>query len=434
MEPLHLLGILLATASSFLSTLGILIQKSSSIHEANKPLLCRWRFWVGFWVNTGSEIGLTSVALYFTPLALIAPINGLGVIFNALLTRSGCVCGIRETLSREEWLWTLAVLVGVTLVAVSGPGSVEGKELTMTVEPCLGTPAANPLLTPTQINASSYVCLPLALQKPYFVAIAALSAAFVVCWILVGHARCLSRFRPLDTSLAATICSGFSAACVGSFTVLFMKIFVSWLPDFAAVPHVPSPSVGVPTLMILVCAPLQLYLLNLSLAAGQATFSVPLYISLLACMVSLNGGALFDEYVALARPPLPLYIALYVLGCAGVFLGLFGLSFAARQRANKGKARVATSFGLSISPTEHSPTDHCHSPALPPRPGHGSRRGVMGGGRRAAAGPRSLPSCTSPPSLSPSPALCSDSSSDHPRDCDRVPRECQATCTQDAAA
>ena len=75
--------------------------------------------------NAGSEAVLSSVALVFAPLALIAPLGGLSVIFNSLLLRAGLVCGIKEKLSLREWLCTVVVLIGVTAVAVSGPGSQE---------------------------------------------------------------------------------------------------------------------------------------------------------------------------------------------------------------------------------------------------------------------------------------------------------------------
>lgn len=87
-------------------------------------------------------------------------------------------------------------------------------------------------------------------------------------------------------------------------------------------------------------APFQLYLLNLSLAAGQATFAVPLYISLLMLFMSFFGGAVFDEYKALLRPPMPLYAVLYFFGCTLVALGLVGLSMGQRRRQQQEK-RVA---------------------------------------------------------------------------------------------
>ena len=127
---LHLVGMGFAALSSLCSTTGILMQKHSAHVEAGRHLcFCgaggtwKWRFWLGFTINTGSEAVLSTVALYFTPLSLIAPLGGLSVIFNALLTRFGCVFGIKEVMTRNGWIATLVVLAGVTLVSMSGPGS-----------------------------------------------------------------------------------------------------------------------------------------------------------------------------------------------------------------------------------------------------------------------------------------------------------------------
>ena len=49
------------------------------------------------------------LALYFCPISLIAPLGGMSIVFNALLTRFGLVCGIKENMSSEEWRATCVV-------------------------------------------------------------------------------------------------------------------------------------------------------------------------------------------------------------------------------------------------------------------------------------------------------------------------------------
>jgi len=102
-----------------LTNIALLIQKHSANVEKGRPLYKRWRFIFGFLLNTGSEIGLSAPASLFAPLALLAPLGGVAVVVNALLTRFGCVCGIKEKLSYLEWVATLCVMGGVALVAFS---------------------------------------------------------------------------------------------------------------------------------------------------------------------------------------------------------------------------------------------------------------------------------------------------------------------------
>ena len=74
MQPKILLGMGCSVASTILTNLGILVQKHSADVEAGKPLWRRWRFWIGFTLNLGSEAGLTTVALALAPLSFIAPL------------------------------------------------------------------------------------------------------------------------------------------------------------------------------------------------------------------------------------------------------------------------------------------------------------------------------------------------------------------------
>ena len=223
--PLHLIGMGFAVASSLCSTIGLLIQKHSAAVEAGKPMCRRWRFWVGFSLNLGSEAILSSTALYFTPLSLIAPMGGLTVIFNALLVHFGVVCGIREKLSRLEWSCTIVVMMGVSLATISGPGSTT--------------------TGPLDLDA-----LPQRMARPAFASFAATMVGIVVIWLLVSHSGrssggsggsggsgcrsrlsgCRSRYlprltllrglRPADDSLTASVMSGTTAACCGSCSVL----------------------------------------------------------------------------------------------------------------------------------------------------------------------------------------------------------------------
>ena len=132
--------------------------------------------------------------------------------------------------------------------------------------------------------------------------------------------------------MAARVMSGLTAATCGAFSVICLKVVAVAVPTFACEGRPPHYVFYIGLLGLATIAPLQLYLLNLSLAAGQATFAVPFYISLLMLMISLFGGLLFDEYVALLRTPRPLYAVLYAVGILCTAGGLFGLAAAQSYR------------------------------------------------------------------------------------------------------
>lgn len=359
LQPVNILGLSFAMLSSLLSVCGLLIQKHSARVEAGRPLCKRWRFWVGFSLNTGSEAVLSMLALYFCPISLIAPLGGMSIVFNALLTRFGLVCGIKENMSSEEWRATCVVLAGVTLVATAGPGSED---------------TAN-------IDQERFLRdLPSQLAQPAFIICATIEASTVISWVCLLHLRCLRRWRPAESSLVASGMSGLTASMCGSFSVVLLKIASNWIPmAFRKVFAEDRDQIDDPWgywlaylsfFGLCTVAPFQLYLLNLSLASGQATFAIPLYISLLMLFMSFFGGAVFGEFAALLRPPLPLYAILYFLGCMLVAIGLAGLSHGQHKRQQKEKiARTGISDSRGVS-ARRSPvsSSSSSSPAATPTP------------------------------------------------------------------
>lgn len=197
-----LLGMVCSVASTVLTNIGILMQKHSADVEAGQPLWRRWRFWMGFTVNLGSEVGLTTVALALAPLSFIAPLAGLAVVFNAVIAHFGCVRGVKEKMRRKEWLATVGIMIGVSLVAVSGPGGG-------------GEDEAPPMVTVAE--------LPPAFENLAFHLYAGISAAIVVLWLVVTEQRCSKRlrqrWRPADDSMAASVGSSFTSALTSGFSV-----------------------------------------------------------------------------------------------------------------------------------------------------------------------------------------------------------------------
>ena len=114
-------GVALAAVGSLICSLAMLIGKRSADVEADLPLCKRWRWWCFFVINTTAEVSISSVALMLAPLSLIAPCNGLAVIFSALLARAGCIANIKEKLSVLEWASLILTVVGIVCCSVSAP-------------------------------------------------------------------------------------------------------------------------------------------------------------------------------------------------------------------------------------------------------------------------------------------------------------------------
>lgn len=322
--PEYYAGIGFAVASTLATNLGILIQKASADLESDKPLCRRWRFWAGFSLNLGSEALLTTFALALAPLSLVAPLGGLAVVFNALIARSGLVCGIKEPMALVDWLCTGLVVAGVTMAAIFGPGGVEDpNRASVTIE-----------------------TIPAAAGQPLFVAYTIVSFSCMGCWLFFWKQRCFPRlWRPKPEALSASIGSGFTAALGSGFSTIFLKVLTLQATDWGKHgPTVPAPLVWVCLFALMIVAPLQLYLLNMTLASGGATFTIPLYLSLCMLLVSISGAILFNEFDPVARrEPAPLFIVLWGLAIVVTMGGLTILSYRQQKRvAEEGGAANAT--------------------------------------------------------------------------------------------
>ena len=310
------------------------MQKHSADVEKGRPLHRRWRFWVGLTVNLGSEVGLTTVALALAPLSFIAPLAGLAVVFNAVIAHLGLVPGVRERMRRTEWLATACIVAGVTLVAVAGPGGS-------------GEPADADAL---EVSVAS---LPAAFSQTIFHVYAACSATIVVVWLMVSEQRCFprlrERWRPRDDSILASVGSSFTAALTSGFSIIFLKVVALGVAEWLASGAPPTePLVYSCFGALCVSAPLQLYLLNLTLASGRATFTIPLYLSLTMIVTSASGGILFSEFAAvLHRAPAPLWLVVY---CVAVLIVMSGLVVLSSRQERRAQERRRSSAGVGRQP------------------------------------------------------------------------------------
>ena len=301
-HALWALGMGFAAISLLTSTTALLIQKFSTMHESGLPCHKRWRFWLGCGLNLGSELSCSTTAVALAPLALLAPLSGLGVVFNAVLAHTGCVCGVKERLPPRGWLSTGIIILGIILVATSGPGSAESTDFTMDDAPRL-------------------------LSRPGFVALALTLAAYVVGWLLLTHVAAFHRCRPARPVVVAW-CSAVAASCCSAISITALKFAVKGLEEMVDSTPWKAPRDVWWGCLALLCtvAPSQLYFLNHALASGNATFAIPIYLATNVALVSLIGGLMFSEFDTLMRTPEPLYLLMYVAGLLTLCAGLFALA------------------------------------------------------------------------------------------------------------
>ena len=210
-----------------------------------------------------------SVAHLYAPLSLVTPINtGLQIAFGALFARIGCISGIKEHISAAEGLSITVVLCGVVAVTILGPRR-EGSVAYAKVQ--------DGFLEPSFL---SYYCTLL---------------AFLLVWTCTIAIPAFRRCRPPMDSRVTSILSAFGAAASASFTTLFLKaIFFG----FEAIIYSSPTPVGGWWLLVVglvglpVYAFFQLFLLNSCLGSAKATFTFPIYISLVAVFAIVSGGLL----------------------------------------------------------------------------------------------------------------------------------------------
>ena len=147
----------------------------------------------------------------FAPLSSIAPLAGLPS--PQRLAASGCIPGTRERMSRIEWLATLLIVSGVTLVALAGPGHGEDEQEVVTSG------------------------LPAAFSQPPFLAYAAFSAAAVASWLVLIEQRCSKRlrqrYRPREDSMQAALGSAMTSAMTSGFSIIFLKVLALGMREWA---------------------------------------------------------------------------------------------------------------------------------------------------------------------------------------------------------
>ena len=272
------LGLSLVICGCASSALGLALMKRSSDVEQG-PILPRfwrrWRWWAGFIFLVVNATVIDLIAYGLVPLALIAPFAGLTMFFSLCLAASGLIHK-REALSTRHVLGSVLVVSGVTVASTFGPHANGDVSSMSEVLALFG-------------NAS-------------FVAFAFVTLLTVGAYLAVLHSSALRRYRPSPTAHATTIFSAYSSAVCGALSQLFMKVVSLALHEAtttgpgAVIASGGLPAVVVALIGLLSTAPLQLYLLNATLASSPVSYAVPVYQALLVLLTTAAGGLFFGEF------------------------------------------------------------------------------------------------------------------------------------------
>ena len=190
---LWLVGVILAALSNMLSSLGLLIQKISADQDKGKACHRRWRFWLGFGINLGSEVTITPIALSLAPVSLLAPMTAIGIAGSVLIAASGCLRGLKEPIGPREVGAILLIIAGVVLSTAFGPRSDN--------EPSIDAAEA-------------------AVRSPACIVSFACVFLFTATWVAV---RRLKR-GPADGTLVVCLLSSVDASCLAAMSVVFLKV------------------------------------------------------------------------------------------------------------------------------------------------------------------------------------------------------------------
>ena len=250
------LGMGFGLTSLALTTTALLIQKYAAEREANLPFYKRWRFFSGLGLNLLSEVTLSPFAGYFAPISALAPMCGFGMIFNALFTHFGCVCGIREKMSRFGWLSTIMVSIGVALVALS---------------------TTNADASASGSGTISMDAMPAIMLRPAGLMLFGITFGFIFLFTLIAVVKVpvLVRLCPRNIKVNAAGLGICASAC-GAYSVSMLKLLTNAIGDMAEAGF--QPVIVVVVILLVIIAPYQLFLLNSALGSTDATFVIPLYV------------------------------------------------------------------------------------------------------------------------------------------------------------
>ena len=247
---LQWIGFCFYATSVLMTNVALLIMKRSTATEKDLPLAKRKTFLMGWLLNFISEVAFSNVAIALAPLAMLAPVAGIGIPAAAIFARTGWF-GPKEFLTPIECVGGLITIVGVVLASIFGP---KGDE---------------PVLR--DLGAVFGEGVVLAFLLPQF--------AVAFAWIAVMKYETFEKYRPPEISVIKAFMAAYTSGFLIGISYMFFKIFT------LAIKGLFQGDVGVLGVPLLwICVVLigpnvvaQVYLMNMCLGSGATNFVVPTY-------------------------------------------------------------------------------------------------------------------------------------------------------------
>lgn len=197
-DPLVWVGFACGVLSAFGTSATLMIVKLSTQKEAHMPFCQRKLFFAGSWANLACEAGLSLFAITLTPLALLAPIQGMSLIFGAIFARLG-LFGIRkEKLVRFEIFGLMATVAGISIASIFGPSGSATPHIAETTRRFLAWP-----------------------HVVYGVSGWLLAGVWLVCSTFDSRFR---KIRPAPEHPVTAPLSGFTSGWLAAYSMSFLKI------------------------------------------------------------------------------------------------------------------------------------------------------------------------------------------------------------------
>lgn len=276
MEYQWLLGCLMCAIGSFFSSFGLVLQKHAfNVAEGETRWWLLWRWWLGWFMAVCVAGLMESVALVLAPLSLIAPMFGLSVAANSVVS----ACALGETMNWTGVIALFVIVVGTSLTSALGPHSNSTYTDDQLVQTLTDWNAAMYFMTMTAVCCLSMLALSFPTPK----------------W--------------LESLLYANL-----AGCTGGNQTLFLKCTMITITNMVKLPATgtateeqsmlqwdavqqttPFVMVGMTTLLGLG----QLFSLNEGLAKHSAITYLAAYKSILTVYGCIAGGICFKEFYSL---------------------------------------------------------------------------------------------------------------------------------------
>ena len=239
-----------------------------------------------------------------------------------------------------------------------------------------------------------------AMRRPPFILLTTFGWAGCLAWLLLWRVKALERFRPARDAPICAFVSGATSALCGAYSLMFFKIIMSNIREFASGDAecqgsiLQRPMLWSSVVFLPLAAIGQMYFLESTMGSGGTNYVIPCYTGLIVVGSAVVGGIVFEEFDNIQGTNL----ALFLVGVLLVLVGLVILSKSQAKRARESR-RVRRESAASTEPsaerrpsvdmaTSPTPPQRKRSPSRTPSPPDGSTD--TGSGTSAPSSPEPL--------------------------------------------